>query len=133
MSDTLTVPAALANCVREGLHIEIGHAAEQITGLTERPKELPVEIYRKPFRIQREAQAILEEIGGETPVPPASFTADLSQNHGILLTVIYAQRQTFIDNNKEETDGNKRRQSHERIRELDALIATIRAYTETVG
>jgi hypothetical protein len=127
MSATLAVPATLAKCVREGLHIEIGNASEQVTDWTQFPRELHVEIYREPLRIQCEALAVLEEVGGVTPVPPAPFEVNLDKHHSMMLRVIHEQRESYIDR-KDEVEGSQQRKMSDLIREFDSLVAEVQAH-----
>jgi hypothetical protein len=125
VSETITVPAALARCAREGLHSEIGTAAEQVASITQLPGERPMYVYREPLKRQLEAQLLLEEIGGETPDPPVPFEADIA-HHLILIRALEGQQRSYIERS-DEMEDDERRLAGERVRELDALVGTVKA------
>lgn len=124
-ANTVIVPAALARCAREGLHSEIGTAAEQVADITQLPGERPMDMYREPLRLQRQAQLLLEEIEGETPDPPAPFEVDVA-HHPILIRALQGQQRSYVER-REEMEDDERRIASERVRELDALIHAVKA------
>lgn len=123
--NTIIVPAALARCAREGLHSEIGTAAEQVGDITQLPGERPMDVYREPLKLQRQAQLLLEEIEGETPDPPVPFEVDVA-HHPILIRALQGQQRSYVER-REEMEDDERRTAIERIRELDALIDAVQA------
>jgi hypothetical protein len=123
VSDTITVPAKLASCTREGLHIEFGTAAEQLAGLSERAGERSFEVYREPLKRQTEAQVLLEEIGGETPHPPVAVEVDIA-HRSILLRTLEGQRRSYVERLDELSD-DEQRVANERVQELDVFICAV--------
>jgi DNA-binding NarL/FixJ family response regulator len=119
----ITVPAKLARCTREGLHIEFGVAAERLAGLCERAGERPFEVYREPLKRQDEARALLQEIGGKTPNPPASVEIDPA-HRSILLRTLEEQRRSYVER-LDELNDDEQRAANERVQELDVLICTV--------
>jgi hypothetical protein len=129
MSGTLTVRAALAKCVREGLHIEISTAAESIASMTERIRERPVEVYQEPVKLQLEALSLLKDVGGVTPDPPEPFEVDLAQHRVIFLRVLQGQQRSYVEST-DIMDDDERRDAIVRVQELDTLIGEVRRYEE---
>jgi hypothetical protein len=125
VSQTITVPAALASCLRDGLFSELGNAAEKVMGLTEHPCERSLDEYYEPVRTQRKAQLLLEEIGGETPDPPLPVVAGRVHRF-ILLRALEEQQRSYIER-REDLDDDEQNTTDERVQELDALINTVKA------
>jgi hypothetical protein len=130
MSDTLVVPPTLAKYVREGLHIEISTAAESITTMTERVGEWPVEVYREPVKLQCDALAVLDEIGGVTPDPPVEFKVNLAAHYPILLRTLLAQQRSYMERT-DIMDDNGQRIALIRVEELDKLIKAAQRYKQS--
>lgn len=120
MSDTITVPATLASCTREGLHTEFGTAVEQLSDLTERAGERSFEVYREHLEHQAKAQVVLEEIGGETPDPPVPIKVNVA-HRPTLIHVLREQQQSYIER-LVDMDADEQRAATELIQELNFFI-----------
>lgn len=125
MSQTITIPAALASCLRDGLFSELGSAAADVARLTEHPRERSLDKYYEPLKCQRKAQLLLEEIGGETPDPPIPVVAGRVHRF-ILLLALEEQQLSYIERS-EELDEGEQNTTGERVEELDAVINTVKA------
>jgi hypothetical protein len=76
MSTTMTVPAEIVGHLRCGLHVELGHAAEEIATLsTLRDRESYPDWYAEPLRKLDAARVLLDAVGWsmiDTPSPSRS-------------------------------------------------------------
>ncbi len=129
MSDTITVPASLARCLREGLHSELGDAAEQIKDMTGRIGERSVETYEEILARRQETQLLLEDIGGETGDPPTPIEVD-SAHRPIVLRVLEGRKQSYVERLK-EIEGDDQREATEMIQALHAFIWGLKASERT--
>lgn len=120
----LTVPAEVVRPLREGLHTEFGIAAEQIADLAENIGERPFEVYQEPLVRQDEARALLEQISGETPNPPAPVSVDLDVHRPILLRALEGEQRSYRER-LSDMNGTEQQAATERVQSLHAVIWTI--------
>jgi len=128
---TVTVPAALARCTREGLHIEIGNAAEEVTSATQLVGERSIDVYREPVKRQREVLDLLEKIDGETPDPPLPIEVDLA-HRSIFLRALEEQQRGIVERLGDLKD-DEQRAATERAQELDALVRAVKTSEQAAG
>jgi hypothetical protein len=89
MSTTLTIPAEIVAHLRCGLHIELGHAAEEIATLsTLRDRETLPDWYTGPLQQLDIARAMLDAVGWSTTETPPRVEIDLDQHLTMLVTAL---------------------------------------------
>ncbi|HUB73081.1 MAG TPA: hypothetical protein VL979_03455 [Solirubrobacteraceae bacterium] len=89
MSTTLTVPAEIVGHLRCGLHIELGHAAEEIATLsTLRDRETYPGWYAEPLQQLDAARALLDVVRWSTIEDSEPVTIDFDQHQPILVAAL---------------------------------------------
>lgn len=124
---SIAVPPGLVRLLREGLHTEFGIAAERIASLSERMGERSCEIYREPWARQNEAYALLEEIGGETPVPPVPIEVDLVVHRPILLRTLREQQRSYAER-LDEMEGDEQQRATEWVQDLHTFACAVKRH-----
>ena len=83
---TIIVPAQLVGVLREGLHSEIGNAAEAIAQAADQAdRERRPEAYREPFGHLDRTRALLDLIDRSTPHPAIAVRVDLCEHREAVL------------------------------------------------
>jgi|HubBroStandDraft_2_1064218.scaffolds.fasta_scaffold06985_2 hypothetical protein len=89
MSTTLTVPAEIVEHLRCGLHMELGHATEEIATLsTLSDRETYPDWYAEPLEQLDAARALLDAVGWSTTDNPEPVEIDLDQHQPILVAAL---------------------------------------------
>jgi len=86
MSTTLSIPAEIVEHLRCGLHMELGHATEEIATLsTLRDRETHPDWYAEPLQQLDATRALLDLVGWSTTETPEPVEIDFDQHQSILV------------------------------------------------
>jgi hypothetical protein len=128
MSTTLTVPAEIAGHLRCGLHMELGHAAEEIATLsTLRDRESYPDWYAEPLQQLDAARALLDAVGWSLTDSPEPVEIDLDQHRPILvaaLTGLLEIERDLVDVDPSfEGAERQRKRASRAVREIEGFLA----------
>jgi len=128
MSTTLTVPAEIVGHLRCGLHMELGHAAEEIATLsTLRDRETYPGWYAEPLQQLDAARALLDVVRWSPIDDSEPVTIDFDQHQPILvaaLTGLLEIERDLMDVDPSFEGGERQRKRASRaVREIESFLA----------
>jgi hypothetical protein len=128
MSITLTVPAEIVRHLRCGLHMELGHAPEEIATLsTLRDRETYPDWYAEPLQQLDAARALLDAVGWSTTDNPKPVEIEVDQHRPILVAALICLLEierdlSDVDPSFEGAERQRRRASRA-VREIESFLA----------
>jgi hypothetical protein len=136
MSTMLTVPAEMAEHLRNGLHSGIGDAAETIAQIVaETDREQHPEWYREPLAHFDRVRALLDVSGWSATDPAVEVSVDLCEHRQAILDALgVAMIVGDADLKEAETVGTaKGKATIRRVLALGEFVAAVGAQANTLG
>jgi hypothetical protein len=91
---TITIPARIVRYLREGLHTQLGIAAEGIGEANHEGGRLRPVLYAEPLERFDHARALLDLIGWKDKADEGLAIVDLADHRPVLLAALQAQLET---------------------------------------
>jgi hypothetical protein len=128
MSTTLTVTAEIVGHLRCGLHMELGHAAEEIATLSAlRDRETYRDWYAEPLEQFDAARALLDAAGWSMTDSPERVEIDLDQYQPILVAALTGlleiERDLMDVDPSFEGAERQRKRASRAVREIESFLA----------
>jgi hypothetical protein len=128
MSTTLTVPAEIVAHLRCGLHIELGHAAEEIATLNSlRDRESYPDWYAEPLGQLDAVRALLDAVGWSTIDDRKPVEIEVDQHRPILVAalrcLLEVERDLIDVDPSFEGAERQRRRASRAVREIESFLA----------
>ncbi len=128
MSTILIVPAEIVGHLRCGLHMELGHAAEEIATLsTLRDRESYPGWYAEPLQQLDAARALLDAVGWNTIDNPKPVEIEVDRHRPILVAALICLLE--IESDLVDVDPSfegavrQRRRASRAVREIESFLA----------
>jgi hypothetical protein len=129
----ITVPAELADALREGVYAELRSIAEIIIQATQTAGHLDhPELYHQQRQRVCAACVLLDLIGWASSDPPVEIHLDLAQHPVVLLAALAGARDDAADALKDvtagrQTDAGKCNEVNQRAHRLHELVSAVEA------
>jgi hypothetical protein len=136
MSATLTVPSEMVRYLRDGLHNEIGNAAQAISQVVvEAGHDQHPEWYREPLEHFDQLRALLDLIGWDDTSTPAEVRVNLREHQRAILAALGVEMIVATDDLGEATrvDAERATRGEPPQREATAQrVLALREFTSAV-
>jgi hypothetical protein len=132
MSSTLIVPTEMLDCLRSGLHIELGDVAEAISEATDgRKRQAHPEWFTELFGRFDAIRALLAVVGWSTSAPDQDVEVDIDAHRDVLLVALTSQlgveQNSKQELDREHADKAARHEAARCVLKLSRFVAGMKA------